>query len=499
MYSPTPDIIAFTSPFRKALLSPQQIQRLKNGTLLVLEEVGIQFPSHRALEIFADSGAKVDMQRQIVRIPSDLVERTMARAPRSFVLAGREERFDLVLDGNQTYICTAGTGVHVVDLQTRQMRASRQEDLAQIARVADALPMISFLWSTVTSQDHGSSAPVHDCYAMLTNTLKHVRGGTTVDPQLAHHIVEMATVVAGSAENRRKRPPINANICTIAPLAQDKHGIECALIYAEAGIPVSFMAMTTMLSTAPATPLGALVLGDAEVISAMVLIQLAFPGAPVFHSVYVSIMEPRTGAYVSKVPLPLNMMSVELAHAWNVPSLGGARMGSDALDIGWQSGMEATAGAAYLALTNGEICGNIGLLGGAMIFSPEQIILDHEICWTAFELMHGFDFDSYDLALDVIKQVGPRGNFLTEEHTLQHLRDFHLSKLLNRKHKGGGWIDPRDLALEEFKRIDGSHRPQPLPTEVRRELDRILLAADKERAKLLQLGKASGGDHDLLQ
>ena len=122
-------------------------------------------------------------------------------------------------------------------------------------RVADALPMISFLWSTVTSQDHGKSAPVHDCHAMLTNTLKHVRGGTTVFPNLAKYIVEMTTVVAGSDENRRKRPPINANICTIAPLAQDKHGIECALIYAEAGIPVSFMAMTTIFSTAPASPI----------------------------------------------------------------------------------------------------------------------------------------------------------------------------------------------------------------------------------------------------
>ena len=484
MYSKTPDIIPFTSPFSKALLTPEHTQQLKNGTLQLLEETGIQFPSRKALEIFADHGARVDMKKQIVRIPPNLVEKAMSNAPRSFVLAGREERFDLLLDGNSTYICTAGTGVHTVDLETRKKRASNKEDLARIARVADKLPMISFLWSTVTSQDHGRSAPVHDCHAMLTNTLKHVRGGTTVYPQLAHSIVEMATIVAGSEEKRRRRPPINANICTIAPLAQDKHGIECALIYAEAGIPVSFMAMTTMFSTAPATPLGALVVGDAEVVSGMVLLQLAFPGTPVFHSVYVSIMDPRNGAYIAKVPLPLNMMSVELAHAWNVPSLGGARMGSDAPDIGWQSGMESASGAAYLALTNGEVCGNIGLLNGAMIFYPEQIILDHEICSITYELMHGFDFDGYDMALDVIKQVGPRGNYLTEDHTVRHLRDFRLSPLLNQNQNEQTSCEPRDLALEEFKRIDESHRPQPLPTEVLDELDRILIAADKEADRI---------------
>jgi len=478
MPSKTPDIIAFASPFRKTLLSSEQIKKLKDGTLQLLEEVGIQFPSRKALEIFADHGAKVNMEKQIVRIPRDLVKKAMSSAPRSFLLAGREERFDLLLDGNDTYICTAGTGVHAIDLKTRKMRASKKEDLSMIARVADALPMISFIWSTLTSQDHGKSAPVHDCHAMLTNTLKHVRGGTTVFPNLAKYIVEMATVVAGSDENRRKRPPINANICTIAPLAQDKHGIECALIYAAAGIPVSFMAMTNMFSTAPASPLGALIVGDAEVVSGMVLLQLAFPGAPVFHSVYVSIMEPHTGAYISKVPLPLNIMSVELAHAWNVPSLGGARMGSDASEVGWQSGMEATMGAINLALTNGEICGNIGLLKGAMIFYPEQLILDHEICVLTHELTQGFDFDRYDMAIDVIKNVGPRNNFLTEKNTVDHIRDFRLSSLLNKQRNDGEPISPSELALEEFKRIEAKHKPKSLPNEVLKELDQIVAAAD---------------------
>jgi trimethylamine---corrinoid protein Co-methyltransferase len=238
-----------------------------------------------------------------------------------------------------------------------------------------------------------------------------------------------------------------------------------------------------MFSTAPASPLGALIVGDAEVVSGMVLIQLAFPGAPVFHSLYVSIMEPRTGAYISKVPLPLNILAVELAHSWNVPSLGGARMGSDAEVVGWQSGMEATMGAVNFAITNGEIGGNVGLLGGAMIFRPEQLILDHEICLTAYEVMHGFDFERYDMALGVIQQVGPRKNFLTEEHTLKHLRDFQLSPILNRKRRDGSSADPIDLALDEFKRFDATHTPEPLPDEILGELNRIVAAADREAEK----------------
>jgi trimethylamine--corrinoid protein Co-methyltransferase len=118
-----------------------------------------------------------------------------------------------------------------------------------------------------------------------------------------------------------------------------------------------------------------------------------------------------------------------------------------------------------------------------MIFCPEQLILDHEICLTANELMKGFDFERSDLALDVIQQVGPRNNFLTEEHTLNHFRDFHLSPLLNRKHRDGSPVDPSRLAMEEFKRLDATHAPEPLANEIVNELDRIVTAADREIEK----------------
>jgi trimethylamine--corrinoid protein Co-methyltransferase len=483
MITETPDIIPFTSPFKSELLTQAEIETLKGGTLRLLDEVGVHFPSRRALEIFADFGARVDWDKEIVRIPPDLVHKAMSTAPRSFVLGGREERFDLLLDGSCSYLCTDGTGVSVADLETREMRPSRKADIAQMARVCDALPLISFFWPLVSAQDYGRTAPLHECHAGLTNTLKHVRGGTTVFPQLAPYVVDMATVAAGSEHERRRRPPICANICTIAPLTQDANGIETALVYAEAGIPTSFMAMPTMGSTAPATPLGAMVMGDAEVISAMALVQLAYPGAPVFHSIIASLMDPRTGGYISQVPVFYSMLAKQLAHAWNVPCLGGARVSGDAPVIGWQSGGEAGLGAALTALSGGEICGLLGLIGSATTLYPEQLILDHELCQMAYDLLHGFDFDESDMALDVIKAVGPRGHFLAQKHTRVHIRDFRLSPLLRQKNPDGGPRDPRQVALEEFRRIDETHHPQPLPQEVLDELDRILAAAEREAEK----------------
>ena len=480
MYSKTPDLLSFTSPFKSEVLTQAELETLKEKTLYLLGEVGVHFPSAKALEIFSDHGAQVDMKNKIVRIPPDLVRKAMATAPRSFVLGGREERFDLLLDGSCSYLSTDGTGVHVIDLETREKRASCKEDVALMARVCDALPLVSFLWPMVSAKDYGQTASLHQCHASLINTLKHVRGGTTMHPRLAHYVVEMATVVAGSAETRIQRPPINANICTISPLSHDEHGIESALVYAEAGIPVSFMAMPTMGSTAPAAPLGALVMGDAEVISAMVLIQLVYPGAPVFHAVFTSLMDPRTGGYISQVPTTSYLMAQQLAHAWKVPCLGGARVSGDAPELGWQSGCEVGLGAAMTAITGAEICGLLGLVGSATTLYPEEVILDHDVYHHMHEILKANSLDQIDPALDVIKAVGQRSHFISQKHTREHIRDFRLSPLFRQKEETGGLRDPREVALERFKEIEATHHPQPLPDEVLSGLDQIIKAAENE-------------------
>jgi trimethylamine--corrinoid protein Co-methyltransferase len=484
MYTETPDIIPFTSPIKGEVLNHAELETLKEKTLYILNEIGVHFPTPKALDIFASHDALVDFESQIVRIPPELVKKAMSTAPRSFVLAGRDERFDLTLDGNCSYLSTDGTGVHVIDLETRQRRPSCKEDIGLMARVCDALPLVSFYWPMVSSKEYGRTEPIHNCHAGLTNTLKHVRGGTSVYPQLATYIVEMATVVAGSVEERIKRPPICANICTISPLSQDTHGIESALQYAEARIPISFMAMPTMGSTAPASTLGALIMGDAEVISAMVLIQLAFPGAPVFHAVFTSLMDPRTGGYISDVPTPSYIMAKQLADAWNVPCLGGARVSGDAPELGWQSGYEVGLGAGMIAMAGGDICGLMGLVGSATTLYPEDVILDHDSIYHVYEMVNNKQFDEIDQALDVIRAVGPRNHFLKQKHTRKHIRDFRLPSILRNYGADGKQRDPREIALEKFKEIEATHHPRPLPDEVLMELDRVLEAAEREAKKI---------------
>jgi len=119
-----------------------------------------------------------------------------------------------------------------------------------------------------------------------------------------------------------------------------------------------------------------------------------------------------------------------------------------------------------------------------MILYPEQVILDHEVCQYAYDLLHGFEFDEADMALDVIAAVGPCGHFLAQKHTRKHIRDFRLSKLLWYEGPDGQPRDPREVAIEEFKRLSETHHPKPLPQEVLAELDRILAAAEREAERI---------------
>jgi trimethylamine--corrinoid protein Co-methyltransferase len=160
--------------------------------------------------------------------------------------------------------------------------------------------------------------------------------------------------------------------------------------------------------------------------------------------------------------------------------LGGGSVSSDAGTIGWQSAMEEGMGSMMIPLAGGEVCGYLGMVGSSMILYPEQIILEHEICQMAVELFDSFEVNEEDLALDVVKKIGPGGHFLREKHTVKHLRDFRLSPILRIRDAYGKEQDPRVVALEEFKRINETHHPEPLPDEVLKEMDKVLTATAEE-------------------
>jgi trimethylamine--corrinoid protein Co-methyltransferase len=468
-------------------LSDEQLDQLQDTTLDILETVGVKFPSEKALAILDGHGAIVDKATQIVKFPRELVFKAMKSVPRYFRMGARVPEYDLQLEDGVTYFTTDGCGVQVVDLDSQVERASRKSDVAMMAHVSDYLPSIAFLWPMVSAQDYGRSSILHELDACWNNSVKHVQSETIMGERECQYAVEMGIVIAGSKEELRARPPLSLVVCTIAPLMQDHAGIEGALVMAEAGVPVGFLAMPTLGTTAPATHAGALAMADAEIISATVLMQMVAPGCPVFHSLMQAWADPRTGGYIS---YPRDARGrygvVEMAHHWGMPSLG-ACYGTDSVETGtWQSAAEPGMDALLAGLTGPEIVTGMGLARTYTRLYPEQVILDEDIYQRARAYLQRMEVSEETLALEAIRNVGPGGHFLSQKHTRKHMRTSLVRGVtheLDANPKGrtsSKYRDPREVARERVRWILENHQPEPLEKAKQDELTRILAAAGKE-------------------
>lgn len=471
------------------ILSSGDIRKIHSATLEILETVGVKFPSTKALDIFEAKGAKVDRARSVVKIPGQLVEKSLESAPSAYTLSARNPSQDLPLDGNHVYVGTDGCGVEIVDLESDEPRRSCLEDVQNIARVADYLDQVAFNWVPVSAQDcPPESRSLHELRAIWCNSSKHVQTESIYSEAEAKAAVEMAVALAGRKEALRERPLLSFMECTISPLSQDAGSIEASLVAAEAGLPVGFMTMASCASTAPATLAGNLVVGNAEVLSALTLIQMAYPGAPVFYAAAQTAMDLRTGAYTGGGPEDFLFGAATniLADFYDIPlSMGSFATG--AKEPNWQAGCENSLSTLMASLTMSDMLLGIGLLNGSLIWSFAQMIMDCEIFDIVSKMMEGIRVDDQTLAVDVIREVGPGGHFLTEKHTLDHLKDLWNPTLMDRR-PYSEWKrkqdDSRDWACEKARHILGTHHPDPLTPSLDKELGKIIESYEKENSSL---------------
>lgn len=470
-------------PLKRAFIRPyhsdEQLDRLKQATLDILETVGLKVESERARSILREHGATVDDESQIVKLSPDLVLAAHAKAPRYFGLGARDPECDLQIADDTCYCTTDGCGTAVI-WAGEEKRMSTKTDLARISRLQDYLSSISFWWPTVSAGDYGETSQLHELDAGWNNCVKHLQGMVN-GAQHARFAVEMATVIAGTADELRRRPVMSDLIGTISPLVLDHDGIEAALVFAEAGIPVTFVTMPTLGTTAPATEAGAFAVGAAELVGATVLLQLAFPGASVAHSIMQSSADPRTGGLVS---FPQDgrgrFVATELAHHWGVPSEA-ACCGTDSKTSGtWQSAVEDGMDLAQFAWEGSDLAPSIGLIDVYTVFTPEELILGDDIYHRARYSVMEMDFDDESLALETVAAVGPGGHYLGQKHTRKHLRHSFVPAITHQIGPDGHFRDPVDVAREKAAWIDENHVPVPLEADKAAELTRILAAADAE-------------------
>jgi trimethylamine--corrinoid protein Co-methyltransferase len=474
-------LLPLGSDFRVSFYDEGRLGRYEEAILQVLERTGVRFGSPKALAILEEHGATVDRASAVVRFPPDLVKRALASAPRTFWLGSRAGTLDLDLASGDTFNTTNGCGTEVIDWHSGARRPPTKNDLAAITRMTDYLGSVQFWWPNVAAADCGDTHTLHELEAAWNNTGKHLQGMVQGERE-ARYAVEMATVIAGGAEQLRRRPPLSDLIGTVQPLVNDKDGIEAALVFAEAGIPVCFVTMPTYGTTAPATKAGAYVMGFAELLSATVLVQLAHPGAPVILFPLPVHADPRTAALVTA---PLNhrglFLPSELVHHFGLPSMTGYAGTDDDLPGTWLAAAETAHTVMLAGLVGSELMTTIGLTNRYQLFTPEHMMLDDDLYHRAANAFRDLELDEETLALDVIDAVGPGGHFLGQAHTRRHMKET-VERSIGQEigPDGTHYRDPLEVARERGVAILDGYAPEALDEDKQRELRRIVAAADAE-------------------
>jgi len=460
-------------------LSEQDIQKIHETAMRIIDEVVIEVNLPEAREMFAKAGARVDEATRIVRIPGQRVQELIATAPPVVRLCGRDENgaMDCEIGGRKVHAGTGGTALNVQEPGSDDIHRARLEDVVRMARVVDALENIHFYMLNIYPDD----LPVEDVDvnrfgAALNRTRKHIMGGVyTVEG--VRNVIRMAERIAGSPEKLRERPFISMVTCGISPFKLDDSYGQLTLEAARAGIPVVVPVEPLCGATAPITLAGDVVVQVVDTLAGVMLTQMANPGTPVLYGSVASITDLRDMKYLSgAVEMGLlNAAAAQMAQFYKLPYYATAGM-SDAKVCDAQAGYESAITVLLVALAGGNLIHDAaGFLEFCLTASFDKLVIDNEILGMVMRAVEGIRVDEETLAFDLMKQAGPGGQFVTARHTRRHMRaEQYRPQLSDRDDRkaweAGGARDARARATGKVQEILGRPAEAVIPEEIRQQL-----------------------------
>lgn len=457
-------------------LSVEQIQRIHEASLTLLDSIGIHVENKEARTLYQQGGARVDGPS--VYIPPSMVEAALNKVPSKVLLAGRDPAQDVVLEGKRVYAGTGGSPTMVLDPGADSVRPGTLRDLVHFARLADALEHCDLITIPLHPTDVPvEHAPVNRFYACLANSTKHIMSnvqGHAGSTSEARQVIEMGEMLAGGRDALRMRPVISAvTSWMVSPLHVDTGVTDILVAWCRHGLPLVLSSAPMAGSTSPVTLAGTLTQLNAEQLSGIVLTQLVRPGTPVLAGYIPGVADMRGGGYLGGA-VEFGMMqaaAAQLAHFYRVPIYGSGGM-TDSKVPDAQAGYEKMA--TFLPAAMGGcnyIHHAIGMITNMSAASLEQAVIDDEIVGMAMRLLRGIEVSEDTLALAAIRRVGPKGHYLMDAHTLQFMRsELFYPPLADRQNRAmweaSGRQEIRLRAVARAQRLLGDHQAPGLPPEI---------------------------------
>jgi trimethylamine--corrinoid protein Co-methyltransferase len=481
------------------VLSQDEIYDIHVASLEVLEYTGATFRTQEALRIFDDYGAIVDHDRLNVKIPAYMVDELVRKAPKKYILYGRNPERNVECGGKNQILDLAGDCSYVIDLETGKRRPGLLEDSENFIRLSDALentpqpyPVVRYPHDVPEDLQHVELSMIH---------YKNTSAPMLIlceDKEIARDCIELAATAAGGEEELRKKPnAYNGGMCPSSPLLFDDKLTAGVMECAKRGLPVWFMPMDNAGASAPITIAGTIVQTNATNLAAICLMQIINPGVGVSYGSIPCFMDFRTG--IASVACPEESLHcaaiAQMAKFYGLPSMSWSGI-SDSKTFDVQAGYESALGLlpTLLAGANRVVCGALESYYSACY---ESVVIENEIFGMAKRMADGIKVDEDTMAVSLINKVAPLaatkmgGHYMAEKHTLAHAtRERYIPKLSDKTTRDtwqkNGSKTLTQVAKERVREILAKHKPEPPPPDVLREMEK---KAEEIRKRVLSRRK----------
>jgi len=467
------------------ILTEDQIERIYFAALDVLEISGARIFHKEALELFANSDAMVTETNR-VRISTSMVEQALGSCPSKSNLTGRNGKRSVKLQKNEVAFGSGMDAPFVYDRKTGERRRSTFADVEAAAKIVDYLPRLDFCMShgLVSDAPNSKTYDRHQFLAMIRNSTKPLVV-TSVDGDGLKDQWEMACLIRGGEKEFRLSPLFATYIMSDSPLMSNNEIVDKLLFATEKGIPTIFSPCSGLGVNAPATIAGGLVQTLADALLTVVLCYLKKPGLPLILGGVQTIMDKdnETLSYGSPELHLASAASTEI-YKWLglLSSSSGGCTDSKVVD-------EQAASESVMSIYNNFMAGtnlihHVGCIDSGLNGSLSSLVMCDEIIGMIKQIGKGIQVTDESLALDILKEVGPGGEFLSHDHTFDHWKEWFRPTIIDRSNfetwTENGSKNYTDRLEPEVNRILESHEPEPLDENIIQEMKKIINLADKK-------------------
>ncbi|MFC2051087.1 trimethylamine methyltransferase family protein [Chloroflexota bacterium] len=406
-------------------LTSADVRRIDQTSRQILERIGIIIKDDAILGKLKKAGAQVDQHNQRLRFKQEWLDELLSRAPSRFTLYSRDEQNDLPLGEGEVHFANGGRVFRIIDIATGSYRLTLLKDIARTATLVNRLEHIRFY--VIACQAHDVE-PQHyhlnDFCNAFNNTTKHVMGGCD-NLEGVRQVWELASLIAGGEERLKEKPFFSVITNPVSPLTIGPNAANILSFCATRGIPVTCASAPIAGATSPATLAGTLAQMHAEALAGVAITQVFAPGAKVLYGAVPTTMDLRNIDF-SMGSAEMGMMgacAVQLAKLYNLPIRASAGI-TEAKMPDIQSGIEKSFSNLMVAMAGADcILLAAGMLDSGNSISYEQYTIDNEIIGMVYRVLSGIRVNKDTLSLDVIEQAGPGGNYIMEEHTVEHMME----------------------------------------------------------------------------